>query len=809
MDAVDSSGGTAVQNGRAYRSKKQRPCDVCRFRRVQCKSLQQPDGSRDTSLCQMCVKLGLHCTFVQGPPRKRCRETVTAQAVPSDVRHPPTLPLNGAHNSQHAIAMDVEPSWFPSEPAALTTTMTTTTLEPDHLDMMHWWTTLETPPQVPAQGVAHAGLVPLSAMQPALSPIGSGSNLSASSVGDNRSPAAVSSGSLPHFVSGCSTSSTWPQEFSLESRPGHSHQLLGLSGESDPYFLRHYAYNEYDTYLMFRLHFRKVVDDALVPSPPPTMLPTGSPSGNNARPLPSSAMPVQFVIADEAIWRDDVHAVESLVLGNSTEETDTLLMAKLVSPELAVRLLKLYKQFVHPRYPVLSLHDLERMADMRGPVVDDTMHREIHDEIQREPPPESQVPREGWQSNHWGAQARPDGTLAFPVGLRCAVYALAAPFAFLDDRLSVAHGYRAGSTDELWAIAHRSFQRASRLSHLSSLQLCLLLLQQPPHSHVATEPPSFWALSCTSLAIAENLGLGLDPDTWRLPRPEALLRRRLWWLTHTTHVWQAIVCGRPLHIHGDDWDVAPLRPDDFDFAGESTQQISICIAECELGLIAADVLKDTLKETRRAPPALEALLVRAQPLRTRIERWRQTLPLLTKPASDLTEAEFEAGGAALRLSHLTLELLIFRALLRPLTVQAVAPADSACEPISTIFDNGYTCANAVAGMVASLQAKHFATFWRPCVRHQLCYVSTFLLMNLAQASTHAMAARYLALLDQWRRTLRIQARAWPLARLAAMRLDAITWKGVATVIHGAGMESPAMVLVRQQEGQQEGRQERL
>lgn len=110
---------------------------------------------------------------------------------------------------------------------------------------------------------------------------------------------------------------------------------------------------------------------------------------------------------------------------------------------------------------------------------------------------------------------------------------------------------------------------------------------------------------------------------------------------------------------------------------------------------------------------LSALLSRAQPLRMRIEIWRQTLSLLSKPTSDLTESEFEQG-ATLRLSHLTLELLIFRALMRPLAYRTMVPADSGREPISTIFDNGYTCAKAFAGMVSSLQAKNFTNFWPTC-----------------------------------------------------------------------------------------------
>lgn len=60
-----------------------------------------------------------------------------------------------------------------------------------------------------------------------------------------------------------------------------------------------------------------------------------------------------------------------------------------------------------------------------------------------------------------------------------------------------------------------------------------------------------------------------------------------------------------------------------------------------------------------------------------------------------------------------------------------------------------------------------------------------------------MAVKNKALLDKWRDTLRIQARAWPLARLAAMRLDASFWKGISSVIHGAGPDSPAIRLLKE------------
>lgn len=191
-------------------------------------------------------------------------------------------------------------------------------------------------------------------------------------------------------------------------------------------------------------------------------------------------------------------------------------------------------------------------------------------------------------------------SLSLPIGLRSAVYALAAPFTFLDDELSVSKGYWSVPTEDLWAVAHRSFQRASCASHMSLLQLNLLLLQMPPQNYVVAEPLRFWALSCSAVAVAESLGVNMDPARWRLPRGERMLRRRLWWLTHMTHTWHALVYGRPSHINDANWLVSRLTEDDFekgegedlDIREAITQQIPIILAQYELGVIAADVLKE-------------------------------------------------------------------------------------------------------------------------------------------------------------------------------------------------------------------------
>lgn len=216
-----------------------------------------------------------------------------------------------------------------------------------------------------------------------------------------------------------------------------------------------------------------------------------------------------------------------------------------------------YSKFIHPRFPVLSLSDLASMPYSKS----DLVH---------------------------------------PIGVQSAVYALAAPFTFLDDVLSVSRGYGQIATEDLWAIAHRSFQRATCLSHLSSLQLCLLLLQMPPPHFAVAEPLSTWSLSCSAVALAESLGLNLEPSDWRLPRKEIMLRRRLWWFTYIQHTWHAVSIGRPSHLNDNNWDVSKLTNADFEgdeiqdpgFRDIVMRHVPICLAQCELSIIGSDILNN-------------------------------------------------------------------------------------------------------------------------------------------------------------------------------------------------------------------------
>lgn len=61
----DKSDSVYESHARKYRSKRQRPCDLCRQRKTQCKI----PGSGGA--CELCQKLARSCTFVSQPSRRQ------------------------------------------------------------------------------------------------------------------------------------------------------------------------------------------------------------------------------------------------------------------------------------------------------------------------------------------------------------------------------------------------------------------------------------------------------------------------------------------------------------------------------------------------------------------------------------------------------------------------------------------------------------------------------------------------------------------------------------------------------------------
>lgn len=111
---------------------------------------------------------------------------------------------------------------------------------------------------------------------------------------------------------------------------------------------------------------------------------------------------------------------------------------------------------------------------------------------------------------------------------------------------------------ELIDIAIRSFFEVVERPKLSIVQAGLLILK------CRSETSNNWVIASEVVALAEELGLGIDCQDWRLPKWERGLRRRLAWAVWSMEKWTSASEGRFSHlILGRNWLVKMLSDEDF------------------------------------------------------------------------------------------------------------------------------------------------------------------------------------------------------------------------------------------------------
>ena len=169
---------------------------------------------------------------------------------------------------------------------------------------------------------------------------------------------------------------------------------------------------------------------------------------------------------------------------------------------------------------------------------------------------------------------------------------------------------------------------------LSTVQAGLLLLQRPDGDS--------WALTGQLVAVAQNLGMHLDCSRWRIPEWERSLRKRLAWALFMQDRWGALIHGRPVLIHLEDWAVQPVEDIDFpetaedDDEEEGSSEIEkgrlVFIKMISLTEILTDILETffTLRATasfgRETEKAMLMTLEKAKPIQLRLKEWYSKLP---------------------------------------------------------------------------------------------------------------------------------------------------------------------------------------
>lgn len=344
--------------GRPYRSKKQRPCDRCRSRKAQCRIL---DGD---ATCELCKRLARDCTFILQPLRKEPRPhssgdpTAGQQAgqgrygLENSQEPSPLLPMPQQDDYDFNMALDATSTWLPLEQGGSASAFPNVS----HLSQMDWSSlgittgmsgrcyqaqvSKQSHVERPSLEVAHTSSGQLQTQENTAvldpsnfpEPTAAFSSGEFTNNGNDDAPHLAqrhepSPGRMSQTVQGFD----WPMEFSLDSKEGYSNQLIGLSGESDPFLLRYYLYNVYDTYPMFRLDFRKIMGDERM-----------NPGVTDDFQAPVGSIPIQFVMSDENIYKDDNRtSAEMTPPGDTSEACGLASLESLVPADVSGRLFRL------------------------------------------------------------------------------------------------------------------------------------------------------------------------------------------------------------------------------------------------------------------------------------------------------------------------------------------------------------------------------------------------------------------------------------------------------------------------------------
>ncbi|PGH10712.1 hypothetical protein AJ79_05303 [Helicocarpus griseus UAMH5409] len=551
---------------------------------------------------------------------------------------------------------------------------------------------------------------------------------------------------------------------------GYSYQVIGVSGELDPWLLRHSKFDDRGFLNFHHVHIR------------------------NAGGVPlDEKVPVHFLVTDDRLY-------DSAKKSTTRQSSDRNIREEvngLVPLECGQRLIALYFKFIFPVFPIISRSRLGLTQTCAIP--DQTVLQEM--------------PIHLLAAIYASAQlfAKYDDYLSV-------LYAYSKPpteqlwSLVLEIILSEIH------------TPHMSTLQAG---------LLYLNRPAEDFGSTVADSGMVWSLVGMFVGLATSLGLQLECRPMGFPNWERRLRRRLWWAIYAEDKWRGLLMGRPPYIRNDEWDVTNLGDNDFltDGIFQTPETLSQQEIQCarpfqhfvRLTRIADEVQQKlySLRAAQRLSQDFPETLEVARPLLHRLKEWYGMLPISLKqrgrPTMAVEESLYQSN--CLQFGYVVLEVFVFRALLRPMVLSSAPPPlleeceDFASfvnlvnecafeipgvddgEPIlavdildehgagNTVLKAAENCAAKALGIVMRMTNYNLSEFWFYWSRIGFAAISNFMMLLLVQAPTKDHAVRAKRLVYLWRQTLRTQSQGCELMNLALVRLDGLLSTGLGRNFH--------------------------
>jgi len=710
-----ASSTEASDRARVYKSRNKRPCDFCRYKKAACHLETAPP-------CELCIRYNKECTFVESPAkRRRPNEQNGDKSTDAAFRH--------SHSSRGSIDHG---HGFRNG------SMGSTDMQ---YGGMPWDNAMSPPFQMPGLTMANSALAPEFAFDPQLyqepmsfepfEPMSASTTTMNSNRIDNRF--GNQRGSLD-TNSPESQSALLPSDLrlpfdstsgepSLDQQDSSNAQMIGISGESDPYLLAKYRFDEYNEAAFQSVRIRKMSSGPLEHS---TSVPTFFTIQHNA--LASKAQPQNREDSDDRFRRE---------------------LEYIVNDEIGKRLINLFYKYVQPYFPILRRKDVTGSREPKDvpPCVlaaiyghalpfctwDEKLCVEVYT-----PPSADALFKIAWQACqallHTPNIAVMQTLLLLVQRRPTNKHVSDTPFKWvmMTTAVSVAQALGLNRDPTGWPIPSWEIKQRKRLAWATFIQDKWLALNFGRSSHIQADDWDVPPLTDDDFIETEEA----------TEKPSAVPAHHFAKLCELTLVVDDIL--RDL------------------FSIKATRQLHKSL---EATLEVAKPLRIRLTEWFQAlPPGL----LPNQSISSSNDSSGNG-----RPRSSSHELD---GSGSLQLAYITAKIELFRAMLRPQVTDANAAA------VTALRTGALAVAKEIVDFLDSLNARELEAFWASYARTNFTIASSFMLLLFITSPTAPDAKECLALLNSWRSLLKLKSRSCDLLNLALLRLDSVFVAGMERLI---------------------------
>ncbi|ODV88469.1 hypothetical protein CANCADRAFT_33054 [Tortispora caseinolytica NRRL Y-17796] len=320
------------------------------------------------------------------------------------------------------------------------------------------------------------------------------------------------------------------------------------------------------------------------------------------------------------------------------------------------------------------------------------------------------------------------------------------------------------------SIALRTFSFVVQSPKLSTVQAGLLLLQR-----VRSGTSGNWALLSQVVAIAEELGLHLDCNNWKIPKWERGLRRRLAWAVWAEDKWGSLITGHSSRIGDSDWLVKKVQATDFREKTGPEEIRKTESADLETGRLLfkefvglSEIVGDihdiffSLKSLTTLVD-VDSVLNAAEPVQARLRQWYKSLPECLH--MNYEQSRMFSSTGYLHLAYFAAEIMLHRRIIQSLT--ALSPPDLVL-----------ACRNAARARVVaaieftkSLRKEHLEAFWHAQAAQHFALIGTFATLLMVTSSSTDEVEAYAVLVGEFRWALQISCRGFAPMEFALGRVN--------------------------------------